>query len=142
MYRDSPVYSFSFVLLFVITRPLSLGHVVPATLIQPIQNAFFLMIVIKEIKGHLRSHDVRDSSLRTESRLPLARADQFIIFYLTYTFDPISIKFFQPFLDDTSTTQAVLRPKKSQERWANFPRGGPGMVELCNVLNIKEYSEN
>ena len=28
----------------------------------------------KEIKGHLRSHDVRDSSLRTESRLLLARA--------------------------------------------------------------------
>jgi hypothetical protein len=31
---------------------------VPATVIQPIQNTFFLMIVIKEIKGHLRSHDV------------------------------------------------------------------------------------
>ena len=38
------------------------------------------------------------------------------------------------------TTQAVPRPKKSQERQVNFP----GMMELCNVLlvNIKEYSEN
>ena len=40
-------------------------------------------------------------------------------------------------LDDTSTTQAVLRPEKSQERRANFPRGGPGMVELRNILKIE-----
>ena len=34
--------------------------------------------------------------------------------YLTYTFGPISITFIQPFLDDTSRTQAVLKQKKSQ----------------------------
>jgi hypothetical protein len=63
----------------------------------------------------------------------------FIIFYLTYTFDPISIKFIQPFLDDynTGSTQAK---EKSRKAGPTFP----GMMELCNVLlvNIKEYSEN
>ena len=55
--------------------------------------------------------------------------------YLTYTFGPISITFIQPFLDDTSRTQTVLSPKKSQlERGPNFPRGGPGMLELHNVF--------
>jgi hypothetical protein len=88
----------------------------------------------KEIKIHLRSEDVRHSSLRTESRLLLARAGWFIIFYLTYTFGTISITFIQPFLDVTSTTQAVFRPKKSQESGPNFPRGGPGMLELRNVF--------
>ena len=31
--------------------------------------------------------------------------------------------------------------KKSQEREPNFPRGGPRLLELRNMLNIKEYSE-
>jgi hypothetical protein len=58
--------------------------------------------------------------------------------YLTYTFGPISITFFQPFLDDTSRTHAVLSPKKSQlERGPNFPRGGLGMPGIAQrVLKI------
>jgi hypothetical protein len=47
------------------------------------------------------------------------------IFYLTYTFDPISIKFIQPFLDDTFTTQAVLRSKKVKKGGPTFPEGAP-----------------
>ena len=37
----------------------------------------------------------------------------------------------------------VIPPKKSQERGPNFPTSGvpDGMLELRNVLNIKEYSE-
>jgi hypothetical protein len=54
--------------------------------------------------------------------------------YLTYTFGPISITFIQPFLDDTSRTQAVLSPKKSQLERGPRPRGGPGMLELRNVF--------
>jgi hypothetical protein len=55
--------------------------------------------------------------------------------YLTYTFGPISIAFIQPFLDDTSRTLRQFSGQKSQlERWPNFPRGGPGMLELCNVF--------
>jgi hypothetical protein len=63
-----------FIWLFVIMCLLSLplGHVVPATLIQPIQNAFFLMIVIKETKGHLRLHDVREQSLVFHLHKPIS----------------------------------------------------------------------
>jgi hypothetical protein len=55
--------------------------------------------------------------------------------YLTYTFGPISIAFIQPLLDDTSRTLRQFSGQKSQlERWPNFPRGGPRMLELRNVF--------
>jgi hypothetical protein len=63
-------------------------------------------------------------------------------FHYNYSYITLITFLYNRPLDDTSTTQAVLRPEKSQERRANLPREGPGMVELCNVLNIKEYSEN
>jgi hypothetical protein len=36
----------------------------------------------------------------------------------------------------------VTPPKKSQGRGLSFSRGGPQMLELRNVLNIKELCEN
>jgi hypothetical protein len=39
-------------------------------------------------------------------------------------------------------TAFILAGSKSQKRGPNLPRGGAGMLELRNVLNIKEFSEN
>jgi hypothetical protein len=33
-------------------------------------------------------------------------------------------------------------PNEKQKRWPNLPRGSPGVLELWNVWNIKEFSEN
>jgi hypothetical protein len=58
-----------------------------------------------------------------------------VTLYLTYTFGPISIRFIEPFLDDTSRTLRQFSGQKSQlERGPNCPRGAPGMLELCNVF--------
>jgi hypothetical protein len=55
-----------------LSRLLSLGHVVPASPIQPIQNAFFLMIVIK------KSRDTWGR--KTLGRIPVW--EQSLVFYL------------------------------------------------------------
>jgi hypothetical protein len=53
----------------------------------------------------------------------------FIIFYLTYTFDPISIKFIQPFLDDYNTGSTQVK-----ERQVNFARND-GIVQRVTSKN-------
>jgi hypothetical protein len=62
--------------------------------------------------------------------------------YLTYTFGPISIRFIQPFLDDTSRTlRAVLRPKNELVRGCpTFPEGPPECwnCATCSEIEVEK----
>jgi hypothetical protein len=142
--RDFPPrrYIPSFVWLFAVTRLLSLGHVVQAIPIQPIQNAFFLMIVIKKS---------RDTWGRTTLGIPVW--EQSLVFYLH---EPVSSLFsiwhiiliqFQLHLSNHFLMihlqhRQYNQAKEKSRKGAELPQRSPGMLELRNVLNIKEYCKN